>query len=330
MGINLLLGFIAAIMVRLLLAAVALTALWAQSLAAPVDDVEQALAKRGQFSVILDLLRTANLLDTLKQTPQMTLFAPTNDAFQEIDDQDMQDLKNDIPKLTEFLQYHVTTEEAWHHTRNNSNDRVFKSLNNDLPIRINSYYLVHSVSAEGVNITVRNIPITNGYIQGMDGVMFAPEGDVVDLLNSNVDTGTLAKLVATSGLDAVLKADQNITIFAPTDDAFNDLDPQVLNYLQNNPDLLKEVLLYHVVQKTTLYTIGFRHQMTFPTEDSRHDSLMLLESDDEEEEFFLNNAMVGDRDVSATNGVIHTIEAVLIPPGVLVKLEDQGFGHLIG
>jgi len=317
-------------MLRLLIAAVALTAVWAQSQAAPVDDVESALAKRGQFSMILDLLKKANLLDTLKQAPQMTLFAPTNDALGEIDPDDLREITNDIPKLTEFLQYHVTTEEAWHHTRNNSNDRVFNSLNNDLPIRINSYYLVHSVAAEGVNISIRNIPVANGYIQGIEGPMFAPLGDVVDILNSNVDTGTLAKLLATTGLDAIIKADQNITVFAPTDDAFNDLDPQVLSYLQNNPDLLKEVLLYHVVQKTTLYTIGFRHQMTFPTEDSRHDSLMLLESDDEEEEFFLNHAMVGDRDMSATNGVIHTLEAVLIPPGVLVKLEDQGFGHLIG
>ena len=56
-------------------------------------------------------------------------------------------------------------------------------------------------------------------------------------------------------------------------------------------------------------------------------SHFLLSSDDE---IFLNHALVDERDISATNGVVHTIEALLIPPNVLIKLEDQGLGHLIG
>jgi len=301
----------------------------AQAQQAPADDIETALTKRQHFSMVLDLLRQSGLLDQLKQAPQVTLFAPTNQALSDIDSDDYNDLKADTATLKLWLQYHASTEMAWHHTSLASNDLELKSLNNGLPIRINVYWQMHTVTAEGVNITERNIPVANGYVHGIDGYMEAPAGDVVDIINAIDECTTLSKLIATAGLEATLRGDHNVTVFAPEDFAFEDLDDQVLNYLQSNPNVLKEVLLYHVVQKTTLYSIGMRHQMTFPTSDARHDSLMLLEGEDDDE-IFLNHALVDERDISATNGVVHTIEAVLIPPNVLIQLEDQGLGHLIG
>jgi len=246
-----------------------------------------------------------------------------------MENDDYNNLKNDANELKEFLKYHVTTDEAWH-TSNSDNDRVFDSLDNALPIRINVYKTLHTVAVDGCNITEKNINVANGFIQGISDYMQAPGGDVVDVINSYPELTTLAKLVAASGLDAVLRADKNITVFCPTDEAFENMDPAVLTYLQQNPSVLKEVLLFHVVQKYTLYRIGMRHAMTFPTADAHKDSLVLIESQDEPDDFFLNHALIADSDIGATNGVIHTIEDILIPSSVLVLLEDQGFGHLIG
>jgi len=294
-------------------------------------DLETVLASKPHYSMVLDLIKTAGVMDDLKNAAQLTLFAPTNQALLDIPNDEYRDLKADVPRLKEFLLYHVTTDAAWKHNGLSSNDLTFKSLNNGLPIRVNVYWQLHTVAAEGVNITERNVPVANGFIQGLDGIMEAPGGDVVDIINAMDETKTLARLIATSGLDSVIRNDKNITVFAPADYAWDDLDPAVLTYLENNPKTLQDVLLYHVVQKTTLYSIGMRHQMTFPTSDSRHDSLMLLESpDDDDDEIFLNSALIADRDISATNGVIHTLEQVLIPPNVLIELEDQGLGHVVG
>ena len=62
------------------------------------------------------------------------------------------------------------------------------------------------MSAEGINITERNIPVHNGYIQGIDGVMYAPDGDVVHLINEIDDTQTMARLVNTAGLADTLRS----------------------------------------------------------------------------------------------------------------------------
>jgi len=290
--------------------------------------VESVLTGLSHYSMVLDLLRSTGLLDQIKQMPTMTLFAPTDEALMEIPKQELEDFKTDTAKLKEFLQFHVSTD-MWQYVPGvNSNDKVLQSQFNQLPIRVNVYPDVHSVSAEGVNISEPNIPVSNGYVQGIEGYMVAPTGDMVDIVNSHEDLKTLAQLIATSGLDSVLRNDKNITFFAPVDGAFASLAPEVLKWLQANPSALEEVLLYHVVQSTTLYSVGMRHSMTFPTADHHKDSLMLLETPDGE--LFLNQAQVGERDISATNGVIHTLEQVLIPYSVLVKLEDEGLGHLIG
>merc|ERR1712012_400799 len=290
----------------------------AQTAAPSYPDVETALSRRPHYSMLLDLLRTSGLLNDLKGLSQMTLFAPTNQALSYMENDDYNALKND-----------VTTDEAYR-ASGGDNDKVLNSLDNSLPIRINVYKTLHTVAADGCNITEKNIHISNGYIQGISDFMQAPPGDVVDVINSYPELTTMAKLVAASGLESVLRADKNITVFCPTDEAFGNMDPAVLTYLQQNPDQLKEVLLFHVVQKTTLYRIGMRHAMTFPTADSHKDSLVLIESQDEPDDFFLNHALIADSDIGATNGVIHTIEDILIPSSVLVLLEDQGFGHLIG
>jgi len=291
----------------------------------PAGNIEAVLGKKPHYSMLMDLLKSTGLLDELKQVNQVTLFAPTNAALSMIPDADYNALKSDTLKLRALLQYHATTDEAWH-TNPRQNDRVFNSLDKNLPIRVNAYKTVHTLAAEGVNITEANIRVANGYVHGIDGVMAPPAGDIIDIINQRPDTTILAKLLANAGLDTVIRADHNITLFAPTDAAFAKLSDEALTFLQNNPKALQETLLYHVVGKTTLYSIGMRHAMTFDTADRHHDSLMLIE-DPANGDVYLNHAKVSTADVSATNGVIHLLDDVLIPTSTLISIEDQGL-HL--
>ncbi|RUS69093.1 hypothetical protein EGW08_023142, partial [Elysia chlorotica] len=86
---------------------------------------------------------------------------------------------------------------------------------------------------------------------------------------------------------------------------------------------LPDVLLYHVVERITLYSIGMRHTLTFHTADQGRDNLMVLE-DFATGDIMVNTAKIVKKDISATNGVIHVIDEVLVPARVLLKIEEQG------
>merc|ERR1712002_726151 len=102
----------------------------------PIPDIATLLNSQSHYSMIRDLINAAGLMDTLKGLPELTVFLPTNAALSNIEYDEYEDLKNDLPRLTEYLKYHVTTDQAWH-TNKQDNDVVFTSLDNNLPIRIN-------------------------------------------------------------------------------------------------------------------------------------------------------------------------------------------------
>jgi uncharacterized surface protein with fasciclin (FAS1) repeats len=300
----------------------------------PPPTIARVLGKRPHYSMFLDLLQKSGLITQLDQLQNLTLFAPSNAALSSLSSADFNALESDTRRLTELLQYHASDDNPWKASgRGRNNDRTLTSLDHDLPIRINVYRDMHSIAAEGINITQQNMKIENGYIHGIDGVMEPPKGDIVQIINMTPELSTLASLIASSGLDADIKADQNITLFAPTNDAFSHLSPSVLIYLQNTPGVLAQVLQYHIVPQTSLYSIGMRHQMLFNTasgQRNHHDQIMLIEDINNDNQILVNNAQVSQVDTSATNGVLHEIDDVLIPTRVLVKMEDMGLGHHVG
>ena len=102
------------------------------------NSIEDALSRRPHYSMLLDLLKTSNLLGQLEGMHNITLFAPTNNALSSIPSDEYSALKGDNRELKKFLQYHVTSDEAWRAGGKGDNDQVLTSLNG-LPIRINVY-----------------------------------------------------------------------------------------------------------------------------------------------------------------------------------------------
>ena len=131
-------------------------------------------------------------------------------------------------------------------------------------------------------------------------------GTIVDIAASNPDLSTLVELLTQAGLLETLSGDDGpFTVFAPTNDAFDALDPEALEAVASDPDLLEAILLYHVVEgsvlstnlldEAELTTINGSPVTTF-TNPPR-----------------VNDADIVDADVLASNGVIHVIDKVLIP-----------------
>jgi len=140
----------------------------------------------------------------------------------------------------------------------------------------------------------------------------APElGSIVDVARDAGSFSTLLTALEAAGLDATLAdTDSDFTVFAPTDEAFEALPEGALNTLLADTDLLTDVLLYHVItdsvvgSDTALSLAGTTQLM------ANEAKLAITVRGDA---LYLNESLVIDTDIEASNGVIHVIDAVLIP-----------------
>jgi uncharacterized surface protein with fasciclin (FAS1) repeats len=137
----------------------------------------------------------------------------------------------------------------------------------------------------------------------------APELDIVDTAVEAGSFTTLATLLTDAGLVETLKGDGPFTVFAPTDDAFAAVPQETLDALAADPDLLTSVLTYHVVAgevPAADVTAGSVETLNGESIEITTDGGVTING----------SSTVTTADVFATNGVIHVIDAVLLPPSV--------------
>ena len=134
------------------------------------------------------------------------------------------------------------------------------------------------------------------------------QGTIVETAVAAGQFKTLAKLVTRAGLVSTLEQPGPYTVFAPTDAAFNQVPKQTLNSLLRNKAKLRAVLLYHVVagEVTAAKVVRLSSAKTANGQKVR---IRVAGSS-----VFVNDAKVTKPDVMASNGVIHVVNRVLIPP----------------
>jgi uncharacterized surface protein with fasciclin (FAS1) repeats len=141
---------------------------------------------------------------------------------------------------------------------------------------------------------------------------------IVDIAASNEAFSTLVAAVDAADLVDVLAGEGPFTVFAPTNDAFAALPEGVLEslLLPENKELLTQILTYHVVSGSVMST-DLSEGAVETVEGS--DILVSLEDDGVQ----INQANVLMADIEATNGVVHVIDAVILPPALLAAAETE-------
>ena len=150
----------------------------------------------------------------------------------------------------------------------------------------------------------------------MDSETEAPAeetGTIVDVAAANPDFETLVAAVTAADLVDTLSGDGPFTVFAPTDEAFEALPDGLLDalLLPENKDVLTAILTYHVLPGEVMaadVTAGEVATVEGSEIDITTDNGVMV-----------NDATVITTDVEASNGVIHVIDAVLVPPSVDVN-----------
>jgi uncharacterized surface protein with fasciclin (FAS1) repeats len=137
----------------------------------------------------------------------------------------------------------------------------------------------------------------------------APQKDIVETAAAAPQFSTLVSLVKKAGLVSTLSGTKNYTVFAPTNAAFDKVPKKTLNELASNKAMLKKVLLYHVLPGKVPASKVLKLKSARTAEGSK------VTFSGRGESAFVNNAKITKTDIRCSNGIVHAINAVLLPPG---------------
>jgi uncharacterized surface protein with fasciclin (FAS1) repeats len=138
----------------------------------------------------------------------------------------------------------------------------------------------------------------------------APSKNIVETAAGAPQFSTLVSLVKKAGLVGTLSGKAKYTVFAPTNAAFAKVPKETLDTLLADKALLKKVLLYHVLPGSVPASKVVKTESAKTAEGAR------VEFSLRGKNAFVNESKIITTDIRCSNGIVHAINAVLIPPGV--------------
>jgi uncharacterized surface protein with fasciclin (FAS1) repeats len=288
------------------------------STAASPDDIIAIAEADGRFMTLLAALEAADLVETLKGEGPFTVFAPTDDAFDELPEGTIDSLLDDIPALTDILLYHVVEGKVMAADVVNLTEAETVS-GGTLSITVED----STVMINDAEVIIPDIETSNGVIHVIDSVLIPPEGEgdttdtasvpsgeEMDIVDTAVADGRFTTLVAAleaADLVETLKGEGPFTVFAPTDDAFDELPEGTINSLLDDIPALTDILLYHVVEGEVMAA----DVVNLTEAETVSGGILTITVVDDS--VMINDAEVIIPDIETSNGVIHVIDTVLIP-----------------
>ncbi|MBO75609.1 MAG: fasciclin [Flavobacteriales bacterium] len=278
--------------------------------APPTNTVVDVIVNSEDHTLLEAALGAAGLVDALNGDGPFTVFAPTDDAFTaltEVLEVTVDELLA-YPLLPAVLQYHVVAAEAYAADLSNGQE-IETLLGEDIIV---------SITADGVfinnaQVIVADIAADNGVVHVIDAVLLPEleeETTVVDIIVDSEDHTLLEAAVGAAGLVEALSGEGPFTVFAPTDAAIValtealDITADELLALPNLADILK----YHVVSAEA-YAADLTDGQVITTLEGSSVTVSITADG-----VFINDAQVTVADLEADNGVVHVINAVLLPP----------------
>merc|ERR1711936_215289 len=280
---------------------------------AQAGNIAEELTKMGATTLV-DLVVKAGLADTLSNSGPFTVFAPDNDAFSRVPDSIMDALASDVELLKKVLLYHVVSGAVPSSAA--ENNVKLESVQGS-PILVNLYlksdYYDGFITINGKKVMKADIKADNGMIHSISDVLYPiPENDLVDTLIADERFSTLVTAATAAGLVDTLRT-TDLTLFAPTNDAFAKVPKDALGALLADKEALTAVLLRHALPGS-LFSKGITWQ-EHKTAGGDMVATQVFKMGVVKVVSYQDNMRKGGRvveaDIIASNGVIHAIDTVI-------------------
>ena len=283
------------------------------------------LRANSGWSTLVAAIEAAGLEDALAGSTKLTLFGPTNEAFEAALGAlgiTAAQLLADTETLTAVLLYHVAAGELLA-ANVVAADRIKMLDGNyaDVMLKDGGAYI------ENAQITRTDIRVSNGVIHVIDAVILPPNfgqapapapaarpapyaATIMDILRANSGWSTLVAASEAAGLEGALSGSTDLTLFAPTNEAIGaalDALGLTAEQLLGDTETLTAILLYHVAPGK-LFAADVVAVDQIKMLDGNMAKIMVAGGG-----AFIDNAQITRTDIYVSNGVIHVIDAVILP-----------------
>lgn len=297
--------------------------------AAGNKNIVQTAVTAGKFKTLVTLVKQAGLAGKLSAPGNLTVFAPTDRAFAALKKSNPDlyaKVASDKKLLQSVLTYHVVGKRipAAAATAAAKKNLKVKTLQGE---RIALSYSGGKIVLNGsARVVTADVKASNGVIHAIDAVLVppsltqapAPTKSIVEIAAGNPEFSTLVSLVQKAGLVSAISSPGPFTVFAPTNAAFEKLAkaaPATYQAVLADPALLTKVLTYHVVAGAIKSTQAISVAQQNGKVNSLEGEPISLSIKDGK--LTLNgSSTVVIPDILATNGVIHVIDTVIVPPSL--------------
>ena len=270
-------------------------------------NIVDTAVEAGKFKTLAAALGAAGLVDAVKGPGPFTVFAPSDEAFAKLPKGTVETLlkPENKDKLKAILTYHVVPGKVM--AKDVVGVKGAKSLNGQ---RIDVKVDGGKVMVDGAPVVATDIACTNGVIHVIDSVILPSEDNIPTVATKAGKFNTLLAAAKAAGLVDALSGDKALTVFAPTDDAFAKLPKDTVATLlkTENKDKLKAILLFHVVEGRVYSEDALAAKSAATLQGSK------VEITVKDGAAYVNGAKILATDVDASNGVIHIIDSVILPP----------------
>ncbi|XP_046553394.1 transforming growth factor-beta-induced protein ig-h3-like [Haliotis rubra] len=269
--------------------------------------IMDALSSRYDIMSFTSLVRRAGL-QSLLSSGKYTVFAPTDAALQTLPPDVISQLyqQQNLPQLKAMVRYYIAP-----YTGNTQRQWKGEKVNTlaSKPVRLVTYPHNHVTVVNGVVMQESNLSVSNGHIYLLSSPLTPPSSDIVQSLQQDSKYSKFLTAIALSGMTNTLKGD-NITVLAPTDDAFDKMAKNRTDAIFNNVPLMKALVEFHLLPGT-IYTYGWYNKENIHDDNTKYDNTLTVHEYGHHQ-FYISpfEGGVVNQDWLATNGVIHAINGL--------------------
>lgn len=274
-------------------------------------DIASTLTLTGNLTMLGVAVQTTGLAEKLKGSGPFTVFAPTDQAFAQLEQTNLDDPKH----FTDILLHHIVAGRVL--TESFTTSATITTLLGD---KLNLHKEGKLFSVGDTQIALPAIHTTNGIIYAVNKVLVPPlkssstadtakSATIGDLLASDPRFSTLVTALRATSVYTELQGSGPFTLFAPTQQAFANLPTPLVDNLFKGTKVWTRVLHYHIVSGKKLTGAGLTSKQIEQTVEGSTLVITLKGNT-----ILVGDAKITQTDIQAANGVIHVIDRVLVPP----------------